>query len=276
MMSSRRSLPVKRALRFVYTSLLFCLAWIINPKVRLKGLIAVRRDLKASDDLLLVAPGSSVRGLTRDDWDGFRNHDRLFVNYAALHESFRPGDLLSTEPHETIAEFVDGVAELDGPVLLKGFTSLSNVHVCLKTIRHLRRVRNRVIMIREIDASDLWNFPVVDDYYGDYFANDGLSNIAVLDGASLVYFLNAGLRMGYRSITLVGFDFDSHYFFDGEDAVQDGGDDAQAAPHKHILNWDDFLIRKVNRIIKQADLKGCDIQSYKSRVNIRHLDRSRL
>ena len=125
MMSSRRSLPVKRALRFVYTSLLFCLAWIINPKVRLKGLIAVRRDLKASDDLLLVAPGSSVRGLTQDDWDGFWNHDRLFVNYAALHESFRLGDLLSTEPHETIAEFVDGVAELDGPVLLKGFTSLS-------------------------------------------------------------------------------------------------------------------------------------------------------
>ena len=131
-------------------------------------------------------------------------------------------------------------------------------------------------MIREIDASDLWNFPVVDDYYGDYFANDGLSNIAVLDGASLVYFLNAGLRMGYRSITLVGFDFDNQYFFDEEDAGQHGEDNAQAAPPKHILNWDDFLIRKVNRIIKQADLKGCDIQSYKSRVNIRHLDRSRL
>ena len=154
------------------------------------------------------------------------------LNYAALHESFRLGDLLSTEPHETIAEFVDGVAELDGPVLLKGFTSLSNVHVCLKSIWHLRRVRNRVIMIREIDASDLWNFPVVDDYYGDYFANDGLSNIAVLDGASLVYFLNAGLRMGYRSITLVGFD-DNQYFFDEEDAGQHGGDNAQATHQAH-------------------------------------------
>ena len=271
-MSSRQLLPVKRALRFVYTTLLFCLALIINPKVRLKGLIAVRRDIKASDDLLLVAPGSSVRKLTQGDWDGFRNHDRLFVNYAALHDSFRSGDLLSTEPHERIVEFVDGVAKLDGPVLLKGFTSLSNVHVCLKTIRHLRRVRNRVIMIREIDASDLCNFPVVDDYYGDYFANNGLSNIAVLDGSSLVYFLNAGLRMGYHSITLVGFDFDSHYFFDGED----DGDEAQARPPKHLLNLDDFLISKVNRIIKQADLNGCYIQSYKSRVDIRHIDRSRL
>ena len=266
----------KRGVRFIYASLIFFVAKIINPKVSLKGLGAVQRELKSSEDLLLVAPGSSLASLTQDDWIHFQDHDRLFVNYAARHKSFQSGDILSTEPHPTIAEFADTVANLDGPVLLKGFTSLSNVHVCLKTIWHLRRAREKVVMIREIDASDLRNFPVVEDYYSNYFGDDRLYNIALLDGASLIYFLNFGIRLGYRSITLIGFDFDDHYFFDDFETAGNGVSLRETAPSKHILSWDDFFIRKVERICRQADLVGCDVQSFKCRIDIRNLGRAEL
>lgn len=268
MTASKLKLYLKRFVRRIYSQIVALIAKCLNRKNSLSSLLCVGGYFKRSSGLLLVAPGSSLNTLTSDDWAKFENYDRIFVNYAAMHDQVRAQDMLSTEPHLNIHKFSEVFAQHHGPLLFKGFTSLSNLHICLKSLWALRKRNGPTLLVQEIDASDLYNFPEVDDYYNDYFSSPGLSKFAMLDGASLTYFLVLGLRLGYSTITLVGFDFDNEYFFETRDQESPENNEKPPNPTKHNLVWDKFFIRKLRKIYQQACISDCSINSFKAKVDI--------
>ena len=140
--SFRKVSNIRPALRIFLGILFLFISKILIRSTIFCGVKYFTKNLKNSDKLFILAPGSSINGLNKKDFQEISRYDSIGLNYFIFHEFTPTGYLIET--HDTYQGYFDYVAcnniKLSKvPILYKGYNSPIKIIEFVKNLYFIRK-----------------------------------------------------------------------------------------------------------------------------------------
>ena len=192
MFNTEYFVSIKSGLRKILGIIYLSISKVLIPKTTFCGVKYFIKYLKSSDKLFILAPGSSINNITKNEFQEISNHDSIGLNYFIFHE-FVPTNYL-IETHDTARGYFDYVKcnnlkFTKIPILYKGYNSPLKIIEFIKNLYLLRKANlDRFHIMKDAYHSDnntgyeetgvYANIRKIKD---DYFYNDVASLLYVLN-----------------------------------------------------------------------------------------------
>lgn len=211
---SRGIVNIRVTLRIILGFLFLFISKVLIRSTVFCGVNYYTKRLKKTDKLFILAPGSSINEMSKNDFQEISRYDSIGLNYFLFHE-FTPTSYL-IETHDTSWGYFDYIVDnvtkfSSGSFLYKGYNSPNRIFEFSKNLYILRKANlQRFHLMKDAYLSDhessnvgkgVSGFKSVTD---DYFYNDI---------ASLLYVIMLGYSCGYKEVILCGFDMSTDYFY---------------------------------------------------------------
>lgn len=248
--------PVKKNIKRYYSKILHVVLPFFWKNIdNYIGIEYLKRKVKNSKRIYILATGSSINNYTDEDFLKIGKHDSIAINFFTIHE-FNPS-LYSAETHADSFNYFQSIKKDCGvPILYKGFSTPSKIVHVISNLNKASQLKHNVLLAKERTTNKFLEDCIKSesDYLFDY------SN-------SLLFWIGVAIKMGYLEIILCGVDMDSEYFY-----CQDN------APEKYVTEARSRGLCAVENVHKVAtdpsrrkiidDALSCMLDHYENRKDL--------
>lgn len=199
---------LKYYIRFL-NSIVILYLFKFSSKSKIVGIKEFQKKHKETEIIFVLAPGLSVKNLTKEDFNLISTFDNMGLSTFLLHDFICKNYLLEIgRPKNFLLEY-----------LKSNYKKFKNASLFIKGYNSPFKIRKLIYNINALsEFKDYLNIEFLKDFNRNDFANDFIKKNIRTDkfinfGSTLISILVFLRSCEYKKIVLIGFDFSDKYFF---------------------------------------------------------------